>query len=242
MHRPNEAGTNNRSREFFNACTHHFSLTFPYGIRQRLGETLLRRKRWQVNLVWATLGGMSDLTDILAKLDQGAARSTEDWLPLVYDELRNLAAAKLSHEKPGQTLNATALVHEAYLRLAKPSATDTWQNHRHFLAAAAEAMRRILIERSRQKAALKRGGNPKREPLEGLILETEQDAEELLALSDSLDRLAATDAQAAEIVKLRYFAGLTMEQIAETLGISERAAYYAWEYARSWLRQDLKAR
>ena len=184
---------------------------------------------------------MTEMTRILEQIEQGDVRATDDWLPLVYDELRRLAAAKLSHEKPGQTLDATGLVHEAYLRLAKPAASDSWQNHRHFLAAAAEAMRRILIERSRQKAALKRGGNAQRQPLDALVIETDQDAEEMLALSDALDRLAAADPQAAEIVKLRYFAGLTMQQTAETLGISERAAYYAWEYARSWLRQDLKA-
>ncbi|MBL8816548.1 MAG: sigma-70 family RNA polymerase sigma factor [Planctomyces sp.] len=197
--------------------------------------------RWQGEFVWVILRGMSDVSHILAKIEQGNARATEDWLPLVYDELRRLAAAKLAHEKPGQTLDATGLVHEAYLRLVKPAETDSWQNHRHFLAAAAEAMRRILIERSRQKAALKRGGNPQRQPLESLSIETDEDAEEMLALSDSLDRLAAADTQAAEIVKLRYFAGLTMQQTAETLSISERAAYYAWEYARSWLRQDLKS-
>jgi RNA polymerase sigma factor (TIGR02999 family) len=184
---------------------------------------------------------MSDVTRILSQIEQGNAQATQTLLSLVYDELRKLAAAKLAHEKPGQTLQPTALVHEAYLRLMGQGQPPAWHNHRHFLAAAAEAMRRILIERARQKAALKRGGNPQRQPLEDLAIETEQDAEELLALNDALDRLASADPQAAEIVKLRYFAGPTMEQAAQAQGISERTAYYAWEYARSWLRQDLKA-
>lgn len=184
---------------------------------------------------------MSEVTRILAQAEQGDVRATDDLLLQVYEELRRLAAAKMSHEKPGQTLNATALVHEAYLRLIGQPAPTAWQNHRHFLAAAAEAMRRILIERARQKAALKRGGNAQRQPLEELTIETEQDAEELLALNESLDRLAVADAQAAEVIKLRYFAALTMEQTAAALGISERTAYYAWDYGRSWLRQDLKA-
>lgn len=183
---------------------------------------------------------MSDVTLILSRIEQGDLHAAEQLLPLVYDELRRLAAAKLSHEQPGQTLSATALVHEAYLRLTGQTAPSTWQNHRHFLGAAAEAMRRILIERARQKAALKRGGNAQRQPLEAIALESAQEDEDLLELNDALDRLAAADAQAAELVKLRYFAGLTMEQSAEALGISERTAYYAWDYARSWLRQDLK--
>jgi RNA polymerase sigma factor (TIGR02999 family) len=184
---------------------------------------------------------MSEVTRILAQIEQGDVRATDDLLPLVYDELRHLAAAKMAHEKPGQTLNATALVHEAYLRLVGPAVPTAWQNHRHFLAAAAESMRRILIERARQKAALKRGGQAERQPLADLAVETAEDPEELLALSEALDRLEAADPQAAEIVKLRFFAGLTMEQSAEALGISERTAYYAWDYARSWLRHDLKA-
>ena len=184
---------------------------------------------------------MSDVTHILSQIEQGDPAAAEHLLPLIYNELRRLAAAKLAHEKPGQTLNATALVHEAYLRLTGQAAPTAWQNHRHFLAAAAEAMRRILIERARQKAAVKRGGNAQQQPLEEMPIETEQDPEELLALNEALDRLAAADPQAAEIVKLRYFAGLTMQQSAEALGISERTAYYAWEYARSWLRRDLKA-
>jgi RNA polymerase sigma factor (TIGR02999 family) len=184
---------------------------------------------------------MSDVTRLLSLIDQGEEQAAEQLLPLVYNELRRLAAAKLVHEKPGQTLQPTALVHEAYLRLMGQGSPVNWQNHRHFLAAAAEAMRRILIERARQKAALKRGGDAQRQPLEELAIETEQNAEELLALNDALDRLSAADSQAAEIVKLRYFVGLTMEQAATALGISERTAYYAWDYARSWLRQDLKA-
>jgi RNA polymerase sigma factor (TIGR02999 family) len=187
---------------------------------------------------------MAEVTRILEQIERGDVGATEELLPLVYGELRRLAGAKMAHEKPGQTLDATALVHEAYLRLlGQPASAQavSWQNHRHFLAAAAEAMRRILIERARQKAALKRGGDAERLPLDELAIEAGRDSAELLALSDALDRLAATDPQAAEVVKLRYFAGLTMQQTAEALHISERTAYYAWDYARSWLRQDLKA-
>lgn len=184
---------------------------------------------------------MSEVSRIVAQIQQGDAKATDELLPFVYAELRRLAAAKMSHQKPGQTLNATALVHEVYLRLMGQTAPPAWQNHRHFFAAAAEAMRRILIERARQKASLKRGGHARREPLDEISVETGQDPEELLALNDALHRLEAADPQAAEVVKLRFFAGLTMEQTATALGISERTAYYAWDYARSWLRHDLKA-
>jgi RNA polymerase sigma factor (TIGR02999 family) len=184
---------------------------------------------------------MSDVTRILSQVERGDSHAAEQLLPLVYDELRKLAAAKLAHEKPGQTLDPTALVHEAYLRLVDQATSPAWQNRRHFLAAAAEAMRRILIERARQKVALKRGGNAQRQPLDELAIETDEAPDELLALNDALDRLASADPQAAEIVKLRYFVGLTMEEAARALGVSERTAYYTWDYARSWLKQDLKA-
>jgi RNA polymerase sigma factor (TIGR02999 family) len=216
---------------------------------------------------------MSDVTRILAQIESGDPAAAEQLLPLVYDELRRLAAARLAHEKPGQTLSATALVHEAYVRLVTPvgnalrgvpstdeasgkrqppdSAPQHWGNQRHFFAAAAEAMRRILVENARHKASLKRGGQMQRLPLEALasggrepleaVLEEVQHADDLLALDEALERLAQADPQAAEVVKLRYFAGLTMDEAAQALGVSPRTAYYGWEYARSWLRQALRS-
>jgi RNA polymerase sigma factor (TIGR02999 family) len=183
---------------------------------------------------------MSDVSRILAQIRTGDLQAAEQLLPLVYGELRRLAAARLAHEQPGQTLQATALVHEAYLRLVDQSRPQTWENQAHFFAAAAEAMRRILVESARQKASLKRGGDKQRLPLGDLAACGDGDAEELLALDEALQRLAQADAQAAQVVKFRYFAGLTMDETAQALGISSRTAYYAWEYARSWLRQELR--
>src|SRR5262245_44308277 len=186
-----------------------------------------------------TLGGMSDISRILAQIRDGKPRAAEQLLPLVYEELRKLAAARLAQEQPGQTLQATALVHEAYLRLVDQTAPQPWANQGHFFGAAAEAMRRILVENARHKGSLKRGGDKKRLPLDELAASSDADAQELLALDEALGRLAQVDPQAAEVVKLRYFAGLTMDQTAEAMGIAPRTAYYAWDYARSWLRQDL---
>lgn len=182
---------------------------------------------------------MSDVTRILSQIEAGDPQAAEKLLPLVYDELRKLAAAKLAQEKPGQTLQATALVHEAYVRLVDGNGSEKWDNRGHFFAAAAEAMRRILVEHCRRKSAAKRGGELQRITLEDLPAIEPVNPEELLALDEALQRLANHDPQAAQLVQLRYFAGLTMEQAAETLGISPRTAYYTWNYARAWLRKAI---
>jgi RNA polymerase sigma factor (sigma-70 family) len=216
---------------------------------------------------------MSDVTRILSQIDQGDPTAASQLLPLVYDELRKLAASRLAHEQPGQTLQATALVHEAYLRLVQPASGGreapgqsaptpdsrsptpassplnpeprtlnpaSFSSRGHFFAAAAEAMRRILIDRARQKATLKKGGHLDRVPLNDLAANDITD-HELLALDDALQKLIQTDPQAAQLVKLRYFAGLSMDAAAEALGISPRTAYYTWDYARSFLRQELRS-
>jgi len=183
---------------------------------------------------------MSEVTRILNEIDPGDPQAAEDLLPLVYDELRKLAAARLAQEKPGQTLQATALVHEAYLRLVGPANVARFENRGHFFAAAAEAMRRILVERARRRISLKGGGNAAREPLTDVEAEQEESDRQLLSIDTALAQLSRMDAQAAEVVKLRYFAGLTMDQTAAALGISSRTAYYAWQYARSWLRRELR--
>jgi RNA polymerase sigma factor (TIGR02999 family) len=183
---------------------------------------------------------MNDVTHILSEIEQGDPRAAEELLPLVYDELRKLAAQKLSQEQPGQTLEATALVHEAYLRLVHAERDFDWDSRGHFFAAAALAMRRILIDTARRKASVKRGGNRDRRMLDDAQLATNDDADDLLALDEALTRLAETDAVAARLVELRYFAGLTTEQAAKALGISTRSAYYTWTYARSWLRRAIR--
>jgi RNA polymerase sigma factor (TIGR02999 family) len=183
---------------------------------------------------------MSGVSQILDAVQRGEPQAAEQLLPLVYDELRKLAAAKLAQELPGQTLQATALVHDAYLRLVDQKIPQTWENRRHFFAAAAEAMRRILVENARRKGSLKRGGDKQRQPLEDVAASSDDGAADLLALDEALGRLAQADPQAAELVKLRYFAGLTMDEAAHSLNISPRTAYYAWDYARSWLRQEMR--
>jgi RNA polymerase sigma factor (TIGR02999 family) len=180
---------------------------------------------------------MNEVTRILDASGQGASRASAQLLPLVYDELRRLAAAQLSKEKPGQTLEATALVHEAYLRLAGHQQFD---NRRHFFAAAAEAMRRILVESARRRRSLKRGGDRQRV---GLDLEQPVEVEssaQLLALDEALERLEARDPDKAQLVKLRYFAGMTIEEAAETLGISVTTANRWWSYARAWLHEEIR--
>lgn len=179
---------------------------------------------------------MSDVTRILNAIEQGDARATEELLPLVYDELRLLAARKLSQELPGQTLQATALVHEAYLRLVQPL-NQRWDSRGHFFKAAAEAMRRILIENARRKKSLKRGGDKRRVELDESILVTPQDIppEDLLAFDEALEKLAAKDRTKSDLVKLRVFAGLTGKQAAEILGISQAKASEDLAYARAWL-------
>lgn len=181
---------------------------------------------------------MSDVTRILSALDQGDPHAAEKLLPLVYDELRRLAAQKLSHEKPGQTLQATALVHEAYIRLVGPH-DQHWDARGHFFAAAAEAMRRILVENARRKQRLKRGGGQERCDLEAVELMIEAPSEDLLNLDEALAKLASEDKQSAEVVKLKFFAGLTTEQVASVLGISVRTAYRDWAYARGWLQLEM---
>ena len=181
---------------------------------------------------------MNEVTRILDAIGQGDAGAPAQLLPLVYDELRRLAAAQMAREKPGQTLDATALVHEAYLRLVGDQQFD---NRRHYFAAAAEAMRRILVENARRKRSLKRGGDRQR-----LDLKLEQPAEVgrsehlLLALDEALDRLEACDPDKAQLVKLRYFAGMTIEQSAETLAISVTTANRWWTFARAWLHEEIR--
>jgi RNA polymerase sigma factor (TIGR02999 family) len=188
---------------------------------------------------------MSEVTRILDALVQGDTHAAEQLLPLVYDELRRLAERKLAQEKPGQTLQATALVHEAYLRLV-PSpggeaggSNQLWNSRGHFFAAAAEAMRRILIERARGKARAKRGGDWRRVDFEELDVVSSVSPDQLVALDDALERLGSLDPVAGELVKLRYFAGLALDQAAAALGISTATAYRHWAYARAWLRTEL---
>jgi RNA polymerase sigma factor (TIGR02999 family) len=181
---------------------------------------------------------MSEVSHIIAQIESGDQQAAERLLPLVYDELRKLAAQRLAQERPGQTLEATALVHEAYLRLA---GGKHFENCGHFFAAAAEAMRRILVENARRKASLKRGGGMLRRDISESELPAPDRANELLALDEALTKLAETDAQAAKLVSLRYFAGLTSAQAADALGISARTADRTWAYARSWLLKRLES-
>ena len=178
---------------------------------------------------------MSDVTRILSDIEQGDPHAAEQLLPLVYDELRQLAAQKLAQEKPGQTLQATALVHEAYLRLVDGDRAHSWDSRRHFFAAAAEAMRRILVENARRKKRGKHGGHLKRLSLEDRDVPLQPPADDILALDDALTRLAETDPEAARVVQLHFFAGLPIEQVAETLGVSRATAYRQWAYARARL-------
>lgn len=181
---------------------------------------------------------MSDVTRILGAIDQGDARAVDKLLPTIYQELRQLAAQKLSREKPGQTLQATALVHEAYLRLVGSEGQD-FRGRTHFFAAAAEAMRRILIENARRKHRLKRGGDQEKVDLNEAILAVDGPSEQVIALDEALGRLAQDEPAIAELVKLRYFAGLTLEQAAELLDISRRTATRHWTFARAWLYRQI---
>ena len=179
---------------------------------------------------------MNDVTQILSQIEQGDPAAAERLLPLVYEELRKLASAKLANEKPGQTLQATALVHEAYLRLVDVDIVQHWDSRGHFFAAAAEAMRRILVENARRKGRKKHGGDLNRVELGESDLATTTSDEHLLAINEALDTLAAEDPQAAELVKLRFFAGFSMSEAAEIIGVSRTNAYEQWAYARAWLR------
>jgi RNA polymerase sigma factor (TIGR02999 family) len=179
---------------------------------------------------------MSDVTRILSAIEQGDSHAAEQLLPLVYDELRQLAAQKLALEKPGQTLQPTALVHEAYLRLVGESEEPHWNSRGHFFAAAAEAMRRILVDQARRKQADKRGGQARRVPLDAADVGFTSPADELLDIDEALTRLAAEDPQAARLIQLRYFGGLSIEDAAEVVGISRSTAYEHWSYARVRLK------
>ena len=181
---------------------------------------------------------MSDVTRILAAIERGDVRAVDELFPLVYQELRQLAAQRFRKELPGQTLQATALVHEAYLRLVG-SEEQRWSGRGHFFSAAAEAMRRILIENARRKKSLKYGGDRKRIRLDDADLAIEGASDELIALDEALEKLAKKDKMKAELVKLRYFAGLTGEQAAEVLGISHSTADEHWAYAKAWLRFEI---
>ena len=181
---------------------------------------------------------MTNVTRVLSAIEQGDPHAAEQLLPLVYDELRKLAAQKLAQEKPGQTLQATALVHEAYLRLVDAEGRKSWESRGHFFTAAAEAMRRILVESARRKRRLKHGGGRAREPALVEIAGPER-PERLLALDEALDRLAAANPRAAKLVKLRYFAGFSNAEAASLLGISPRKADQVWAYARAWLREEV---
>jgi RNA polymerase sigma factor (TIGR02999 family) len=182
---------------------------------------------------------MSDVTRILSAVEAGDPSAAEELLPLIYDELRQLAALKLALEKPGQTLEATALVHEAYLRLVGNSDERHWNSRGHFYAAAAQAMRNILVDNARHKRREKHGGGRQRLALDEALPAPPNDADALLALDEALSRLAAEDPEAARIVQVRYFAGLSVEEAAQALGISRAHAYRQWTFARAWLLQAL---
>jgi RNA polymerase sigma factor (TIGR02999 family) len=183
---------------------------------------------------------MTDVTRILNAIEEGNPKAADELLPLIYEELRILAAQRLSQEKPGQTLQATALVHEAYIRLVDTK-SSSWDSRGHFFAAAAEAMRRILIDNARRKTSLKRGGGKQKEELNNIVLVDDRDFDmaTLLALDEALTKLSQKDKVTADLVKLRYFAGLTCEQAAKAMGISHNTADAYWAYARSWLRLEI---
>jgi RNA polymerase sigma factor (TIGR02999 family) len=183
---------------------------------------------------------MSDVTRILTAIEQGDPSAAERLLPLVYEELRRMAAKHMAQEKPGQTLDATALVHEAYLRLVDVDGADHWNSRRHFIAAAAQAMRRILVERARARSSLKRGGRHERVALDVRAVVSPERPDGLLALDESLTRLAAVEPQAAELVHFRYFGGQTMSACSEMLGLSLRSTHRLWAYAKAWLLQELE--
>lgn len=182
---------------------------------------------------------MSDVTQILSRIERGDSEAAEQLLPLVYDELRKLAGAKMAQENPGQTLQATALVHEAYLRLVGAKNEQQWDNRGHFFAAAAESMRRILVEKARRKKRLKHGGELQRQDFDNVQIEAAEVHEDLVALDAALDRLKTVDPQAVELVQLRYFAGLSNADAAGMLEISPRTADRVWAFARAWLYREV---
>jgi RNA polymerase sigma factor (TIGR02999 family) len=190
--------------------------------------------------MWQRRLKMSEVTNILEAIQRGDTDAADQLMPLVYDELRRLAGAKMAHEAPGQTLQPTALVHEAWLRLIG-NESPRWENRAHFFGAAAEAMRRILIDNARRKRALRHGGGQQRIPLEDVDPAAAAQDDELLAVHEALDKLAAQDKVKAELVKLRYFVGMTIAEAAEVLGISEPTAKRYWAYARAWLYREITA-
>ncbi|HOW71066.1 MAG TPA: ECF-type sigma factor [Phycisphaerae bacterium] len=183
---------------------------------------------------------MTDVTQILSQIESGDPQAAEQLLPLVYDELRKLAAAKLATEKPGQTLQATALVHEAYLRLVDVEKAQRWSSRGHFFAAAAEAMRRILVENARRKLRVRHGGDARRQELTDLPHTGDSDPETILAVDEAVARLAESDPDAAHIIKLHVFAGMTLDETAQLLGISRATVFRQWAYARATLRVALQ--
>jgi RNA polymerase sigma factor (TIGR02999 family) len=183
---------------------------------------------------------MTDVTQILVSIEQGDPQAAAQLLPLVYQELRRLAAQRMACESPGQTLQATALVHEAYLRLVDTEKAPHWNSRGHFFAAAAEPMRRILVEHARRKRSLKRGGGQARVELDRLDVAAPAVSDDLLALDEALTQFAVADPQAAELIKLRYFAGLSIKQAAEVLGVSPRTADLIWAYSKAWLLQKIQ--
>lgn len=184
---------------------------------------------------------MSNVTQLLKAIDAGDPRVADQLLPLVYEELRKLAAARMAQEKPGHTLQPTALVHEAWIRLVDPADQKTWNGRGHFFGAAAEAMRRILVESARRKARLRHGGDMQRADVDQIDIAAPTSDDRLVQVSEALDKLEQEAPEAARIVKLRYFAGLTQEQVAETLGISLRTAERQWTWAKAWLFQWIRA-
>ncbi len=185
---------------------------------------------------------MTDVTQILNAIQDGDPSASDQLFPLVYEELRRLARQKLAHEKPGQTLQATALVHEAWLRLAREDRQEPWHGRRQFFSAAAEAIRRILVENARHKKSLKRGGKYQRQDVELQSLASRRPDEEILALDEALQQLALEDPVKAELVKLRYFVGMTVQEAAEALGISPSSVDRKWAFARAWLGQQISGR
>ena len=185
---------------------------------------------------------MNEVTRVLSAIEQGDPRAAEQLLPLVYDELRRLAAQKMGQEAAGQTLQGTALVHEAYLRLVDTEKVQQWNSRGHFFAAAAEAMRRILVDNARHKRARKRGGELVRQDLDAVEIALPEIPEDVIALDEALNKLTATDKTAADLVHLRFFAGLPLPEIAQLLDISPRTADRVWVYARAWLHQEIQGR
>jgi RNA polymerase sigma factor (TIGR02999 family) len=188
----------------------------------------------------AIIGVMTDVTNILSQIEQGDPSAADQLLPLVYEELRKLAAANLAHEKPGQTLQATALVHDAYLRLVDVKKAQHWNSRGHFFAAAAEAMRRILIDRARSKSRKKRANGGHKLELDSISVAIDASPDELLFIDEALERMEAEYPQCAELVKLRFFAGMSQQESAVALGIPRRTADRQWSFARAWLYQQLQ--